>query len=406
MAASDDRTDPGDERFDAVLREVTTRIVAATSRGEIERAVCERLAETYRFAWVGVPRGSEETLVASEWAGDDEGDLDAVTVTTDGSETGHGPADRAYRTGDPQVTRDIRTDSTFEPWREAAVSRGFRASAAIPIRHRGTVHAVLNLYSTVEGAFGDDAVEALSELGEVAGYAINAVENRRLLHADSVVELEFYSADDGSFFTLASAELDCTLELDGVVPARENAYLFYVSVDEGAGATLREFAAGYESVVDATVLREGDGTSLVLLEVVGTTMVTALIEAGVRVRSATASIGESLVVAQVTPDAEVGPVVDAVVRAFPDAKLVGKREVDRPVQTAWAFRESVKSHLTDRQVAVLEAALRSGYFARPRDVSGSDLAESFDITPSTFHHHLQAGLRKVVGAVFDEDAGI
>jgi putative methionine-R-sulfoxide reductase with GAF domain len=397
----DDAAGP-DPPIDTVFREVTGRVVDATTRAEVEQVLCRGLADVFRFAWVGVPRGADDELRPSEWAGRGEHYLQAVTVTADTSEQGDGPSGRAYCRGTPQVAADLQSDPRFGPWREAASDHGFRSAAAIPISHRETVYGVLNLYAAEAGAFDAETVETLSELGRVAGYACSAVENRRLLYTDSVVELEFHNTDDASIFTVASVELDCRLGLEGVVPASEGTYLFYVGVEGTAPSTFCAFAERYDPIRESRVLADEGEASLVLLEVAGGSNVLTLIETGARVQSATAEDGESTLVAEVAPETEVGSVVDAVRRVFPGSRLVGKREVERPVQTDWAFREDVRSSLTDRQVAVLEAALRGGYFARPRDVTGQELADSFDITASTFHHHLQTGLRKVVAAVFDE----
>jgi predicted DNA binding protein len=125
-------------------------------------------------------------------------------------------------------------------------------------------------------------------------------------------------------------------------------------------------------------------------------------DAGARIQSAFAEDGEGVIVVHTAPDAETSTIVESIERTFTGAELLAQREVDRPIQTSREFRETVKDQLTDKQRTALEAAYRGGYFTRPRSITGGELAESFDVTPSTYHHHLQAGLNKVVGAVFDD----
>lgn len=395
------------DRINSVLRDVNRAIVAASTRAEIERAVCRRFAdaEPYKFAWIGSPRGAADEMIPSEWAGVDDAYLSEVTITIDERATGMGPTGRAYRTATPQVARDIPENPMFEPWRESALSRDFRSSAAIPLVYRETVYGVLNLYTARGDAFDDREVAVLHELGETIGHAMNAVESRRLLHADTVVQLEFRVAGDSSFFNVASSELDCTLDLEGVVPTQENTYLFYISVEGADPAALVERGTEHPNIRNGQVVSDDAECrrGLAMFEVVGSSNVMTLIEAGTRVQSAVSTSGESTLVAEVAPETEVSTVVSAFSRVFPEAELVRRHEVQRPVQTRQEFREVVQSRLTTRQRGVLEAALRGGYFARPRDISGTDLAAAFDVTPSTFHHHLQAGLNKVVSAVFDDD---
>lgn len=65
------------------------------------------------------------------------------------------------------------------------------------------------------------------------------------------------------------------------------------------------------------------------------------------------------------------------------------------------FRDQLNESLTSRQREVLEAAHFGGYFRRPRESSGEELADVFGLSPATFHQHLQAGLDKLTGLAFD-----
>ncbi|WP_436926694.1 helix-turn-helix domain-containing protein [Halosimplex amylolyticum] len=60
--------------------------------------------------------------------------------------------------------------------------------------------------------------------------------------------------------------------------------------------------------------------------------------------------------------------------------------------------------LTDRQREVLVTAYRSGYFQRPRERTGAEVAAQLGISPSTFSQHLRAAQRKLLCALFEEDS--
>jgi PAS domain S-box-containing protein len=167
-------------RVSTVVREITQSVVRAATREGIEQAVCDRFVDTepYRFAWIGEPDDETSEIVPQAHAGAGEGYLDEITVTTDDAATGKGPGGRTARTHEVAVTADIRTDSAFEPWREAAERRGYRSSAAVPIVHEGTLYAVLMVYADRPGAFDATERTMLAELGETIGHAIHAVETR------------------------------------------------------------------------------------------------------------------------------------------------------------------------------------------------------------------------------------
>ncbi|MHB9288855.1 helix-turn-helix domain-containing protein [Halobacteriales archaeon Cl-PHB] len=52
--------------------------------------------------------------------------------------------------------------------------------------------------------------------------------------------------------------------------------------------------------------------------------------------------------------------------------------------------------LTERQLQVLETAYEMGYFERPREANATEVAQSLEISPSTFREHLAAAESKVL----------
>jgi predicted DNA binding protein len=87
----------------------------------------------------------------------------------------------------------------------------------------------------------------------------------------------------------------------------------------------------------------------------------------------------------------------------PSAELVASREYKRPPRTDVEYRRSVAENLTDRQLLALQKAYVSGYFDPKRRITGSEIAESMGISRSTFHQHLRAAERKLLGEFFDRD---
>jgi predicted DNA binding protein len=91
---------------------------------------------------------------------------------------------------------------------------------------------------------------------------------------------------------------------------------------------------------------------------------------------------------------------EALADATGDVRLVAKR----PVDGAGTGTDPV-GDLTDRQMQVLSAAYRRGFFDRPRTVTGDELAEQFDISRSTLHQHLRAAERNLMNAVLEGPHG-
>ena len=382
-----------------LLLETVRELIRTNSREAVERTVCERLTDSalYEFAWVGERALDGDGIVPRVTAGDDRGYLDAVTVTTDGSGTDVGPVARAMGTGEVQVASV--GDPSFGRWREAARERGFESVAAGPLQHDGTVYGVLAVYSDGERAFSPRERAGFDALGRTVGVVIHAARSRELLFADAVVELEFRASGAGSSLGRAAAALDCSLALDGYVPAGER-WVLYLSVTGGDPASVVDALDGDPEVERARVLRAEDADARVELVITESSLLHAVTDAGATLRTATFDPDDVRLVVEAPVDADVRDIVERVVGTFQDAELLSRRDRDRGVTTV-GRPGGVLETLTDRQHEALEAAYRAGYFEWPRESTAEEVAESLDLTAPTLHGHLRKAEAAVLSAILD-----
>jgi PAS domain S-box-containing protein len=169
------------QRIRALATEVNQALVRAADRAEIESRVCGILSDAspYLFVWIGEHDPETGTVEARAMAGAERDYLDTVEITADGDDTGRGPTGRAVRTRETAVTNDVRTDEEYEPWREAALDRGYRSSAAVPLVYDDTLYGVLNVYADRPGAFDDRERDLLEGLGDDIAHAIHTQEVRQ-----------------------------------------------------------------------------------------------------------------------------------------------------------------------------------------------------------------------------------
>lgn len=116
-------------------------------------------------------RFSVETTTSVQ-EGIKQGYLDTIKVTTDMSRTGLGPTGRAARTGELQAIQNVHEESTFEPWREEALKRGYESSASILITYRETRYGLLNVYADRPHAFDEREIDLLAEVGPTIAHGI------------------------------------------------------------------------------------------------------------------------------------------------------------------------------------------------------------------------------------------
>jgi PAS domain S-box-containing protein len=395
------------DRINDLLFEIARELFGTPTREGIERAVCERLAdsELYEFAWIGEPEPGGDRLAVRTSAGVDDGYVEAVTITADETETGRGPGGRALRTGEVQVSQDVGTDPTFEHWREEALDRGIRSAAAVPLVHEGATYGVLAVYATRPLAFSRREQAAFAGLGEAVGFAIHAINNRWLLFADAVLELEFQFVDADQFLVGHSARFGCELSVEGYVATKSGGWLLYVAVEGASPDALCEAAAELDGLEHVRVVRGAANDSLLEYRFEESALLGTLAEVGVKLRSAEATDGSGRFVVEAPQDAGVRELVGRVREVYPTAELLAQRERDRSVAEV-AVPGGPLERLTDRQREALETAYRAGYFDWPRESTATEVAESMGIAAPTLHRHFRRAEKRLLSAFFDPTENI
>jgi PAS domain S-box-containing protein len=159
------------------IRAINGLILSERDGQQLLQKACSSLTATrgYRMTWIGlVEEGSKRIRPACQ-AGFEEGYLDQIEVTWDDAPTGQGPTGMAVKTREPSVMRDIETAPEYRPWRQQALQRGYRSSAALPLRFEGQVLGALNVYSEMPEAFDIEEVGLLQEVADHLAYALGSI---------------------------------------------------------------------------------------------------------------------------------------------------------------------------------------------------------------------------------------
>ncbi|WP_435178211.1 bacterio-opsin activator domain-containing protein [Halorussus sp. AFM4] len=390
-------------RINALIHRIVQSLVGSATREEIERTVCEELAnsEFYQFAWIGGPWVKDERMHPETVVGVDRGDVERLVEATQAKSPGDNALARVVRESESVVVSDVdRSDALSEREREIMVDIGMSSAVLVPLTYGNTNYGVLGISGACTGAYSDRELTALETLGEIVAFAINAVKNRKLLLSDTAVELEFEVDSPKSGFCRLSSELGARFALEGVVPIREDKLLEYVAVEGASASTVVDRLADY-GVLEGSRVVTDDGDECLLELDLAWSGVDRLVKAGTVVKSAVAEDGTVRYVAEASSDVNVRDVVDSFRTIYPDADLVSKQEVDRPVDTDQEFRQTLRRDLTEKQRTALQAAYFAGYYEYPRESTGEEVADSLDISSPTLHQHLRAAQRKLVGTFLD-----
>lgn len=383
------------ERVDGLVSDVTTALVAATSRAEILTGVLDAAIATDAY---------DAALVAREnRVSDDVEVVDAGPGTPDVTPLpvdGDSAVARALREREVRAVDDL--NGVDDPWAEAGAAAGFETMVAVPFATADTAYAALVLFSRQPGVFDPRERRLLRALGRTTGTAIQALESARALVATNLVEVELSTASDELFFTRLSSDLDATLDYRGSLPGAADGHHVFFEVSGVDADSVRDWAVADPGVEDALIVWTNDDESLVEFQLPSPSLPARLADRGVDTRTLTVDDGVAHLTLIFPADRDAREVVEVVEADHPDVELAAYREIDRPTRSpreAWA---RLADDLTDRQHAALTRAYVSGFFDWPRDVTGDDLADAMGITRATFHQHLRAAERKLVAAFFDD----
>ncbi len=180
------------ERDARKLRRVNRALLArsgchtawATARADSEylSLLCHVLVHEagYKMAWIGLVDGSRPSMVTqAASAGTDAGYLRDLQITCDDTDNGLGPTGTAIRTGQPCINRNTKTTAAYQPWRSAALERGYSSSMALPLVRASGVVGAVNIYADEPDAFDSTECDLLAELASDLGRALDMAQVAR-----------------------------------------------------------------------------------------------------------------------------------------------------------------------------------------------------------------------------------
>jgi PAS domain S-box-containing protein len=379
--------------IDGLIQNVMEAVLQASTREEIEETVCRRLVEVdpYVSAWVGRVDLRTDALTAATAAGASAAGETNIALDSDD------PVARAVSTGEPQVTEATPGTSLSS----AHAETGARALAALPLAYNDTSYGALTVAADHENAFHERELAVLCALARAASTAINAIEGRRLLTTDRIVEMEISLFGEELFFSEVAAELDGRLAYQGsLYEDSGSVVMLFVGEDVDPEAVV-SLAETHDSVGRVAHVSDGDEQSVFQFVVDEPPVVSDLAERGAETTAITATGRSVSITLELPASADPRAVIEQLSEQYPSTELVARREREHPEQSKRELVTDIQESLTTRQELALRKAYLGGFFDWPRTVSGEELADSMDISPSTYHQHLRTAEQKLLAALFD-----
>lgn len=180
-------------RLYTVLAHVNQAVSREKDTKKLFQAICDIAVNTggLRMAWVGLPDRDTGRVLPLCSAGFVDGYLGRIKVELGNeSPNSKGPTGLAAFSGKIIPCEDISSDLIMAPWREMALERNYRSSAAIPLEENGKLAAVLTLYSEQPFFFIEEEISLLAEIKADVSLALNAISAEKMrASAQAALEL-------------------------------------------------------------------------------------------------------------------------------------------------------------------------------------------------------------------------
>ena len=178
--------------------------------------VCKIIIEDcgHTMAWVGYAQDDQQkTVKPVACFGADDVYIEQVKVTWSDTERGRGPSGTVIRTGKPALCKNILTDPSFKPWREAALGRGYASLLSLPLILEGKPFGSISIYSKEPDPFSASEINLLSDLADDLAYGISYIrleESERAtasLIKENEAKLKELIATKDKFFNIVAHDL-------------------------------------------------------------------------------------------------------------------------------------------------------------------------------------------------------
>lgn len=271
---------------------------------------------------------------------------------------------------------------------------------AVPLSYADRQFGVLVIGSLDNTDLDHVELAFIEALGWMISTAIDAARSRRNLVTDDIVKLAF-EIRDPAFLPLHLAHTGAsTLEYEGTTYDGSGQAAIFLSVTGEATAVI-DAAQMSDRIEAATVITPDETGGLIEYEFSAGNFIKELIERGATIQALTVEPAHARIVLEASRAADPRRIEEWMTGTYPDSELIGFRERERPPITKREFLSDLDAALTRRQRTAIELAYCGGFYERSREITGDDLADHMDISRSTFHNHLRAAERKVIGALLD-----
>jgi CheY-like chemotaxis protein len=168
-------------RLYSVVSRTNRAVIRIRDRQMLLMEACRIAVEEGKFlmAWIGIIDPATREVIPCAACGYEEGYLSNLSVSIDNIPQGMGLTGTSIREARPIVSNDIASDPRMAHYRDDAAKRGYRSSAAIPLRCGENIIGAMRFYSREMNFFNKEEIGLMEELVADISFALEMLEKSR-----------------------------------------------------------------------------------------------------------------------------------------------------------------------------------------------------------------------------------
>jgi len=165
-----------------VLSETNQLIVREKNRDRLLKEICRIAVEHGGILMASISFVDKKThrVIPTAWFGKEEGYFSSTKLSIENISEGKGPTGTAIRENRFVFSTDIETEPMMEPWREQALLRGYRSSAAFPLCEEGKSIGAFTMFASEPNFFTDNELALMNELAMDVSYALENIQTEEI----------------------------------------------------------------------------------------------------------------------------------------------------------------------------------------------------------------------------------
>ena len=167
-------------RLYATLSQINQAVVRIKNKDDLFKTICEVCVEygKFKMAWIGIIDKETGNIVPVEHYGYENGYLEKIQLNINDNPSLKKPSINAIKKGKITINENIKKDLNRQ-WRYESLKRNYQSLVSLPLKLKGEIIGILNIYSSKPNFFKGEEIDLIKEMGSDISFALDTIQTRK-----------------------------------------------------------------------------------------------------------------------------------------------------------------------------------------------------------------------------------